>query len=179
VDRQDPASCRSITRPPGLGFSVQPGCRASGPRPHVIVPPRGDHNRLRGTPGYTTKRAPRTKDRQHTAATIPSSFPLPLTRTAEFFLEVLDAVEAVTVSEAWWTRINMPEIATPMYELASEGANDVVSDENGVVAVMVIRPPVIVCPPRVHVPLTVPRSPSGIICAQPPVGVKAELGSVE
>jgi hypothetical protein len=59
------------------------------------------------------------------AATTHSLFPLPLTRTAEFFLEVLGDVEAITVSEAWCTRMYKPSTATPTYELASEGANDV------------------------------------------------------
>ena len=94
-------------------------------------------------------------------------------------MEALDGVKAVTVSEAWWTRIYKPSTATPTYELASEGANDVVIVDSGVVAVMVSRPPVIVCPPMVHVPLTVPRSPSGKTFPQPTVGVKAELGSAE
>jgi hypothetical protein len=91
---------------------------------------------------------------------------------AEFVLEVLDAadavdavevVEAIALSEAWWTRMNMSLSATPTYEVAFEGANDVVTIDCGVVAVIVSRPPVIVCPPMVHIPYTVPTSPSGTV----------------
>jgi hypothetical protein len=107
---------------------------------------------------------------------------------AKFVLEVLDAadavdavevVEAIALSEAWWTRMNMSLSATPTYEVASEGANDVVTVDCGVVAVIVSRPPVIVCPPMVHIPYTVPTSPSGMVSSQPLVGVKTEFGSVE
>jgi hypothetical protein len=94
-------------------------------------------------------------------------------------VEVLDAIEAIALSEAWWTRMNMSLTATPTYEVASEGANDVVTVDSGDVAVIVSRPSVTVCPPMVHVPYTVPRSPSGKLKSQPPVGVKTELGSVE
>lgn len=97
-----------------------------------------------------------------------SPFSLPLTRGAVFVLDVLDAdalspdvVEAIVVPEAWWTRMNMSLIATPTYEVASEGANEVVTVDSGVVPVIVSRAPVIVCPPMVHVPKTVPTSPSG------------------
>jgi len=130
-------------------------------------------------PSYTTRRAPRAKARQHTVAITPRPFSLPLTRTAAFVLEVLDAAEAIAISEAWWTRMNMSLNATPTYEVASEGANEVVTVDSGDVAVIVSRPPVIVCPPMVHVPFTVPTSPSGMMSSQPPVGVKTELGSVE
>lgn len=130
-------------------------------------------------PCHTERKVSRIKDKHHTAATTPRPFPLPLMRAAEFRCDVLDAVEAVTVSEAWWTNMYKPSTATPTYELTSDGANDVVTVDTGVVAVMVNRPPVIVCPPMVQVPLTVPMSPSGMIFPQPPVGVKTEFGSVE
>lgn len=73
----------------------------------------------------------------------------------------------------------IPSTATPTYEVASAGENDVATDETGVVAVMVSMPPVIVCWPMVHVPLTVPTSPDGTTSPQPLVGAKTERGSVE
>ena len=110
---------------------------------------------------YTTRRAPRVTARQHAAATIPRPFSLPLTRTAIFVLEVLDAdaVEATAVSEAWWTRVNMSLTATPTYEVASEGAKVVITVCSGNVPVIVSTAPVIVCPSMVHVPFTIPTSP--------------------
>jgi hypothetical protein len=61
--------------------------------------------------------------------------------------------------------------ATPTYEVASDGANEVVPVNYGDVAVKVSRPPVTVSPPMVHVPYTVPMSPSGGMILQPLVGV--------
>lgn len=54
---------------------------------------------------YTTRRDPRARASQHTVTAIPRPFLLPLTRTAAFVLAVLDAIEAVETSEAWWTRM--------------------------------------------------------------------------
>ena len=116
---------------------------------------------MSGPPSYTTRRAPRARARQHPVATTPSPFALPPTRTAAFVLEVLDAVGAVVVSEAWWTRRNMSLTATPTNEVACEGENEVVTIDIGVVPVIVSKIPVIICPPIVHVPNTVPISPSG------------------
>jgi hypothetical protein len=130
-------------------------------------------------PNYTTRRAPRAMARQHTVAIVPSPFSLPPTCTAVLVSEVLEAVEAPTVSDAWWTRTNMSLTATPTYEVASEGANEVVTVINGDVAVIVFRSPVIVSPLMVHVPSTTPTSSLGITSSQPPVGVKTELWSVE
>jgi hypothetical protein len=42
--------------------------------------------------------------------------------------------------------------ATPTYEVAFEGANEVVTVDSGDVAVIVYRSPVIVSPLMVHVP---------------------------
>jgi hypothetical protein len=75
--------------------------------------------------------------------------------------------------------MNMSLTATPTYEVASEGGNEVVTVDSGAVAVIVSRPPVMVCPAMVHVPFTMPTSPSGRSLSQPKVGVKTELGSVE
>lgn len=90
-----------------------------------------------------------------------------------------DVVEAFAASEAWWTRMNISLIAAPTYEVASEGANEVVTVDTGDVDLIVSRAAVIVCPPMVHVPYTVPTSPSGRTRLQPPVGVNTDLGSVE
>jgi hypothetical protein len=82
------------------------------------------------------------------------------------FLEVLEAEapvteasEALATSEAWWTKMNMSLIATPIYEVASEGAKEVVIVDSGDVAAIVSRSPVTVCSPKVHVPDTMPKSP--------------------
>jgi len=109
-----------------------------------------------------------TKTRQPTGAKNASSPSLPLRGAAAFVSDVLDAdvlcpdaVEAFMVSEAWWTRMNMSLNATPTYEVASEGAIEVVIVCSGAVAVTVSRAPVSVCPPMVHVPNMVPMSPVG------------------
>jgi hypothetical protein len=104
---------------------------------------------------------------------------LPLTRIAPFGFEVLDAAEPVAVSEAWWTSKNISVYATPMSELASEGAFEIVSVNTGVVPVIVPMAAVIVWVPTVHVPYTLPTSLVGIKALQPLVGVKTELGNVE
>ena len=71
-------------------------------------------------PAYTTRRVPRAKATQHTAATTPSPFSLPLVHTAEFglVLELPPVLEAVdeepatpVVSEASWIRMNMSLVA--------------------------------------------------------------------
>jgi hypothetical protein len=69
--------------------------------------------------------------------------------------------------------------APPTSLVASEGANLVVLVDSGIVPVIISRSPVIVCPPTVHVPDVASRSPQGMMCWQPLVGLKTDLGSVE
>lgn len=126
-----------------------------------------------GVPAYAI-RAARATAIKDTAAAIPSLFS-PFACAAALVLEglgdveVFEAVEAVVavgggsfesvespgISVAWWMRMIIPRDATPTNSVASAVENEVVVTDTACVPVTIIRSPVIVCPPTIHVPLSV------------------------
>ena len=75
--------------------------------------------------------------------------------------------------------MNMSSTATPIYEVALEGAKEVVTVNCGDLGVSVSKNPVIVSPPIVHVPETLPTSLSGTASLHPLVAVNAAVGRAE
>ena len=84
-----------------------------------------------------------------------------LTRTNTFVVDVSDVLDAFAVSEVWYTKVDMSLTATPTYEVAAEGANEVDTVGNGDVPVIVSRAPVVFSPLMVHVLSIILISPSG------------------